>query len=69
MKNIKYLSVIAAVAVCMRMLGCAKNDNSNSTANNANKTANTNANGSTNTNARPDTTETDRIVSHTYGCL
>ncbi len=58
MKNIKYLSVTASVAVCMRMLGCSKNDNSNSTANNANKTANTNANGPTNTNARPDTTET-----------
>ena len=52
MKNIKYLSIIAA-ALCLGLLGCQKNDNTNSAANNANKTA-TNANA----NAKPETTET-----------
>ena len=57
MKNINHLSSIVLVAICLALLGCSKNDNTNSTANNANKAANSNANGTSNANAKSDTTD------------
>ena len=57
MKNINYLSIIAAFAICLGLVGCSKNDNTNSAANNANKAANSNANSPSNANAKSDTTD------------
>ena len=57
MKNTSYLSIIAAVAICLGLLGCSKTDNTNLAANNANKAANSNANSPSNANAKSDTTD------------